>query len=102
MQNLFQLGVRDAEPPPSDRRHNSDSGVVKRVAQGVAADHSRRPDDNKTCLAWRNDHDRARCSSQSTTASNVKVPRSGDFLLPPSAPFFSGRLRRELLHGGPG
>jgi hypothetical protein len=67
MQDIFQLGVRDAELPPPDRRHSSDSGVVKRIAKGAAADHSRRADDNKTCLAWwPRVHDRARCSSQST------------------------------------
>ena len=47
MQNLCQLGVRDAELPAPDRRHTSDGGVIERVAKGVSADHSGRAHDYK-------------------------------------------------------
>jgi hypothetical protein len=53
MQNLFRLGVCDAELPPHDRRHSSDRVVVERVAESVSADHSGRAHDSKTCLARR-------------------------------------------------
>ena len=47
--------------PPSDCCHKSDSGVIERVAEGIAADHSSRANDHKTCLARRRKiHDSAR------------------------------------------
>jgi len=48
MQNLFQLGVRDAELAPPDRRHGPDGGVVEGIAQGATANHSRPAHDDKT------------------------------------------------------
>jgi hypothetical protein len=32
MDNLSQLGVREAEPPAPDRCHNSDGGALERIA----------------------------------------------------------------------
>jgi len=67
MQNLFQLGVCDADRPPPDRRHSFDIRVVERIAQGVSADHSGRAHDDKMCVASQPSvHDRAGSSSQST------------------------------------
>jgi hypothetical protein len=69
MQNLCQLGVREAKLPAADSRHTSNGGVVERVAKGVSADHSRRADDYKTFLARRrNVYDSVRSSSQSTSS----------------------------------
>jgi len=53
MQNLFQLRVSAVELPPPDHRHRSDREAVKRLAQGVSADHSRRARAEKTFLARR-------------------------------------------------
>src|SRR6185437_2901921 len=51
MQHLVQLGMRYAKLPAADRRHTSNIGVVKRIAEGVSADHSRRTHDDQTFLA---------------------------------------------------
>jgi len=50
VQNLFQLGVRDAEVLASDSRHSFDGVVSQRTAKGVSADHSGRAHNNKTYL----------------------------------------------------
>jgi hypothetical protein len=66
MQDLFQLGMRDAELPAPDRCHRFDGGLVKRVA----TDHSGRSDDNKTHLALcRNDHDNTHVQSDDAKCS---------------------------------
>src|SRR5579863_3951349 len=67
MQNLCQLGMRYAKLPAPDRRHTFNSGMVERVAKGVAADHSRRAHHYDTVLFRRTSvHDNARSSIQST------------------------------------
>src|SRR6202007_2078072 len=42
MQDLFQLGVRDADISAPDSRHTSDDGVLERIAKGVSANHPSR------------------------------------------------------------
>ena len=78
VQNLLQFGVRDAKHPPSDCCHKSDSGMTERVAEGMAADHSSRPNYDKSCLVRRRKiHDSTRSSSQSTysrRSANSHVP----------------------------
>jgi hypothetical protein len=51
MQNLCQLGMRDAELPAPDRCRTSDGGVLYRVTKALSADHSRRAHDYKGLLA---------------------------------------------------
>jgi hypothetical protein len=46
VQNLSQLGVRDAEFLAPDSGHISDAGMVKCVTKSVAADHSSRAHDD--------------------------------------------------------
>src|SRR4029077_13164610 len=65
--HFFPLGVRDAKTPAGDCRHAANSGVVERVAKGIAANHAGRPHDDKTFLVRRGRvHDRPRSSTQST------------------------------------
>src|SRR4029077_10102880 len=52
MQNLDELGMRDADVAAPDRRHASDSGILKRIAKGISADHSCGADDCKALLSW--------------------------------------------------
>ena len=58
MQDFFQLGVRDAKTPAADCCHAANSGVVERVAKGIAANHAGRPHADKTSLSRRNAQDR--------------------------------------------
>jgi hypothetical protein len=53
MQNLFQLGVRDADLPAPDRRRMSDGGMLERTAKRVSTDHPSRAHDYNACLPCR-------------------------------------------------
>jgi hypothetical protein len=53
MQNLSQLGVRDAELPAADSGHTADGRMVKCVTKSVATDHSTPADDYNPLLADR-------------------------------------------------
>src|SRR5882762_11830588 len=71
MQNLCQLGMRNAELPAPDRRYTADSRILKRAAQGVSADHPRCAHNYKALLVRKPDlisrcHESTRSSSQST------------------------------------
>src|SRR4029077_14618965 len=67
VQYLIQLGVRDAEWPPADSRHTFDSRVLKRVTQGVSADHAGGAHEHKMFSSCgRNTHESMRPSIQST------------------------------------
>jgi hypothetical protein len=62
MKHLLQFGVRDADLPAPDGRHNCDSRVLEGVTKSVSTDHSGRADDDRALR----DHDRSHSSSQST------------------------------------
>jgi hypothetical protein len=66
MQNLVQLGVREARFPAADGRYTRNGGMVERVAKGITAHHPRGAHDDKTLLACRRIHDSGRSSIQST------------------------------------
>src|SRR5258708_32333053 len=53
MQDLAQLGVRNAIRSAADRRHTSNGRLVERVAKGIATHHSCRADDYKPFLSNR-------------------------------------------------
>ena len=53
VQNLLQLGVRDAQPLAPDGSHRSDGGVIECIAKGISADHSSRSHDHNTLLSYR-------------------------------------------------
>src|ERR1700677_5308613 len=50
MQNLFQLGVRDAGVSAPNGSHTGNGGGFERVAKSVSTNHSSRAHDNKTLL----------------------------------------------------
>jgi hypothetical protein len=66
IQNVHQLGVRDAELPASDSGYTFDGRAVERAAEGVSSDHSARAHDGNFPARCGNVHDIARSSSQST------------------------------------
>jgi hypothetical protein len=53
MENLFQLGMRDADLSAPDGRHKSNGGVLERISKRASTDHSSRAYDNKILLASR-------------------------------------------------
>src|SRR5579859_2248308 len=53
MQDLVQLGVRNAIRSAADRRHTSNGRLVERVAKGIATHHPCRADDYKPFLVDR-------------------------------------------------
>ena len=67
MQNLFDLGMGEAQLFAADDNDDANGRVIERVAQSVSADHSARTYDDKRCLAGnRISHYNARSSTQST------------------------------------
>jgi hypothetical protein len=60
------MWMREARRLAADRGHTSDCGVIERVAQCEAADHSGRTDDDQPPLGTGRSHDSERSSTQST------------------------------------